>query len=353
MSARCFLSGLALAPGRHAVQQSDLAARLRERIADLPGSSSTTRMIGFVYQRSAIEVRHVEASPEDLNRRGWYRLTNDATLAMSRRALDALFAGQTRAADCDGFISVTSSFAGFPSLTRRLQEALGFPAEALCYDLTGLGCAGPTHALQLACLLVERGLCRNVCVLAVDAMATYGESRRHHTVPSMSQVVAHCLGSDGAAAAVVSHQPGPETRLSWSGCELHSRLWPDSLSENDFTAGEDDQPLIAVGKSIRTRLLDELMPLLEQIGSEPALFHPGGAALMRALAGARPHLAGTLELSSEVLQLDGNLGAASLLWVLDRALRERRTLTPRLRLVALGPGIVSTVLRLDRVEAAR
>lgn len=353
MSARCFLSGLARAPGRHAVSQSEMAARLRQRVADLPGSSSLTRMLGFVYQRSAIEVRHVEASQAEVSGRGWYRLMNDATVAMSRRALEALFAGPTRAADCDGFISVSSSFAGFPSLTRRLQEALGFPAEALCYDLTGLGCAGPTHGLQLASVLIERGLCRNVCVLAVDAMATYGESRRHHTVPTMSQVVAHCLGSDGAAAAVVGCQPSRETLLSWSGCELHSRLWPDALSENDFTAGEDDQPFIAVGKSIRTRLLDELMTLLEEIGAEPALFHPGGAALMRALADARPHLAGTLELSSEVLRLDGNLGAASLLWVLDRALRERRALAPRLRLVALGPGIVSTVLRLDGVEVAQ
>jgi alkylresorcinol/alkylpyrone synthase len=353
VSARRFLNGLTVVPGRHTLPQADLAARFRERLAQLPGSAEVGRMVGFVYGHSTIEARHLEAPLSDLDSRGWYRLVNEATETMGRRALDALFTEGRRAADCDGLVAVSSSFAGFPSLTRRLQQSAGFSPDAVCYDLTGLGCAGPTHGLQLADLLVARGACRNVCVLCVDAMATHGESRRHGTVPTMSQLVAHCLASDGAAAALVGAEPHASTRLSWRRAELSSRLWENALSENDFTASEDGQPFISVGKAIRTRLLDELRPFLDEAAGAPALFHPGGAALMRVLADAYPALGDTLALSSGVLRRNGNIGSASVLWVLDAALRERHPLTPTLRLFALGPGIVSTVLRLDGVETGR
>lgn len=351
VSERAFLNRLAVTPGKRSLAQAELADRMRLRLAAVPGADSIRQMIGFVYGHSGIERRHLEATPEEIAARGWYVAVNEATLAMGRRTLESLFSGGATAGSCDGFIAVSASFAGFPSLTRRLQEAMGFPLDALCYDLTGLGCAGPTHGLELAHILVTTGVCRAVCLLCVDAMGTHGESRCHRTAPTMSQLVAHCLASDGAAAALISREPGDGAVLSWRACRLRSRLWPDALGENDFTASEDGQPFMSVGKAIRTRLTDELEPLLDEIAAEPALFHPGGAALVRALAAARPELGESLELSSAVLRQSGNIGSASLLWVLERALRQRRSLSPRLRLVALGPGIVSTVLRLDGVEA--
>jgi predicted naringenin-chalcone synthase len=167
----------------------------------------------------------------------------------------------------------------------------------------------------------------------------------------MAQVVAHCLASDGAGAVVLGLDPGAKPVLSFREARLRNQLWPDSLDQNDFSADAENQPTMAVGKEIRTRLTDELGPLLDATAlSEPILFHPGGAALMALMAEKWPALAETIAISSHVLTNHGNLGSPSLLWVLARALELEASVTPRLRLVALGPGIVSTLLLLDGVE---
>ncbi len=347
---RCHLERPVVEPGRHAHPQSELAEAFRRRLDGVEGADSIRQMVGFVYEHSSIVRRHLEAELAETRERGdWIRLVNEATLGMARRTLERVFAGGVDPQEIDGLVVVCSSYVGFPSLGRILQEQLGIHPDAVCYDLTGLGCAGPTHGLHLADLLLH-GDRRRVCVVCVDAMATHGESRVHHTVPTMSQVVAHCLASDGAAAVVVSREPSERSVLSWERCEFRSRLWAGTLGENDFTASEDGQPFMAVGKGIRTRLTEELLPVLEGVEPETTLFHPGGAALMRILGEARPDLRSTIDLSSEVLSHHGNIGSASVLWVLDEALRRAMPRGPSLRLVALGPGIVSSMLSLTGVQ---
>ncbi|NVB37534.1 hypothetical protein G6O69_06795 [Pseudenhygromyxa sp. WMMC2535] len=341
-----------VAAGRHAVAQTELAAAMRRRLEALEGTDELRKMVGFIYEHSSIVQRHLELGLDELEaREDWYLAVNEATMSLARRALERLFE-QHQSDELDAMVVVSSSFAGFPSLSRRLQDGMGLRLDAPCYDLAGLGCAGPTHGLHLADMLVRTGAARRVCLLCVDAMGTHGESRVHHQAPTISQVVAHCLASDGAAAVLVSAEPLDGPGLGWEDCRLRSKLWPDSLGENDFTASADNQPFIAVGKAIRTRIVEELGPVINGPDLDPdtALFHPGGAALMRALAMANPQLAPSLAISSGVLEQRGNIGSGSVLWVLHDAWAAGRPLGPRLRLIALGPGIVSTMLCLDGVE---
>ena len=351
-----YLSRPVVVPGRHTYSQRQLAEVFRRRLAELEGSESIRQMVGFVYEHSTIEQRHLEESVEAIEARsGWYRLVNAATLSLARRTLEALLADATLGLEAESFdalVVVSASYAGFPSLSRFLQTEIGMRLDALCYDLTGLGCAGPTHGLHLADMLIQSGACRRVCVICADVMGTHGESRVHNETPNMSQLVAHCLASDGGAAVVLSAEPfGAEgASLSWRSCRLHSHLWPDSLAENDFTASEDNQPLISVGKEIRTRLLPELGPVVERCDPATTYFHPGGASLMRQLGAHFPDFVPTLDISSGVLREHGNIGSASVLWVLHDAWQAGRSFGPTLRLIALGPGIVSTMLELEGVN---
>lgn len=349
---RAYLQRLATAHGAFAHAQADLAEAFRASLDQLEGGQRVAQMVGFVSEHSAIRTRYIEIPDAALDdRRDWYRLVNEANEAMATRVLRGLFQDGAEAARCDGFIVVSSSYSGFPSLSRRLVEPLGLPLDALCFDLAGLGCAGPTQALALAHGLLEQGRCRSVCMLCVDAMGTFARCRRHRRAPTMSQVVAHALASDGAAALIVSRDPGDQPLLCFERSRVDSRLWPGSLDQNDLTADEYNEPLLSVGKDIRTRIGVEIDRVLdgEALG-EPLLLHPGGAALMRLLAERHPQLGPTVDLSMSVLAGHGNLGASSLLWVLQAALRNKVRLSPRLRLLALGPGIVTTCLRLDGVK---
>jgi alkylresorcinol/alkylpyrone synthase len=349
-----FLRGLTVTPGRHAHRQMDLAAALHARLSALPDAQTATKMVGFVYAHSDIRERRFELDLDEIDSRtDWYRMVNEATWSLGHRALLALFSDGLSASQCDGLVVVSSTYAGFPSLSRRLQEPFGFPLSALCFDLTGLGCAGPIQGLLLAHNLVAQGNCRNVCVLCVDAMGTHGQSRRHAKPPAMEQLVAHCLASDGAAAAVVGRDYGPRTLLAYREASIWTRLWSDSLALNDLTASEDNQPLIAVGKDIRTRMTDELSDLLtEEVVRQPLFFHPGGKALMKALEERHPPLRRTAELSLSILDEFGNVGSPSVLFVFKKALEARMRVSPMVRLAALGPGIVTAALCLEGVEEA-
>ena len=349
------LRQLSTVAGAHTYGQARLADELHAALEPLADARSVAQLVRFVYQHSAIAERHLEVPLERAQERGdWVRLVNEATLSLCERSLEQLFAvdGALPASECDGLVAVSSSHVGFPGLTRLVQERLGFPLDALSFDLGALGCAGPTQGLHLATTLVASGACRNVCLVCVDAMGTHGAARRHVRAPSLAQVVAHCLASDGAAALVVGQDPGPKPLLSFRGATLRNQLWPGSLDLNDFTADGDNQPFMSVGKEIRNRIVVELEPIVdaEPLRTAPILFHPGGAALMKLISDRWPALADSVAISCAVLARHGNLGSSSLLWVLAEAIARGAPLTPRLRLAALGPGIVSTLLTLDGVE---
>jgi predicted naringenin-chalcone synthase len=337
-----------LGHGRFAHAQTWLAEELRGKLERLVDGRRSAQMVGFVYEHAAIHTRYTELAIDELDeRRDWVQLVNAANHAMASRVLAEL-AQRDGLADCEALIVASSSYYGFPALSRRLLEGHGLPRSALCFDLAGLGCAGPTHALALAHMLIEQGRCASACVLCVDAMSSMARLRRHTRPPAMSELVAHALASDGAAGLVLARAPGLAPLLSFERARLDTQLWSDSLDQNDLGADAENGPYLAVGKDIRTRLIDELGPLLDDVAlREPLLVHPGGLALMRSLAEQYPALAPSVELSLSVLSGHGNLGASSLLWVLDAALARGVPLRPRLRLVALGPGIVTTCLTLE------
>jgi predicted naringenin-chalcone synthase len=351
-SLRFYLRGLALAKGTHRYSQERLAQELRDRLAHLSGAHSVGQMVNFVFTHSGIRHRHFEMTLEAIDaRRDWYRLVNQAVESMAVRAVEVLRQKDPSVTSCDGLVVVSSSYAGFPSLGRRLQARFGFPPTASCYDLTGLGCAGPTQGLALAQALIEQGACRNVCLVCADAMGTHAQARHHNRLPSTAQLVAHCLASDGAAALSVGRDPGPAPSLRYTSSQLTSRLWEGALDQNDLTADEDNEPMVSVGKEIRDRLIPEFGKLLDaEARATPLLVHPGGAALMRQLKEHYPELSMAADLSLSVLFEHGNLGSPSVLWVLDRALRTRQHLSPSFRMVALGPGIVTTSLLFEGVE---
>lgn len=353
-ASRYFLRRLVVEHGAHAYSQAALADDMRARLRPLPDSRAITQMIGFVYDHSAIQQRHLELEIGEIDRRrDWYRLVNQANYSLASRVLERLVAADAEAGRCDGLVVVSSSYAGFPALSRRLLESAGLPPSTICFDLAGLGCAGPTHGIAMAQALLENGTCSTVHVLCVDAMGTHGQARRHNRVPTMAQLVAHALASDGAAALVLSREPGRSPLFSYESCRLTSLQWPGSLDQNDLTADEDNEPMLSVGKDIRTRIVEELAKVFdEEALASPVLIHPGGAALMRNLGEQYPVLAATAALSMSVLAEHGNLGASSLLWVLERALARGEKISPRLRLVALGPGIVTTSLLIEGVRGA-
>jgi predicted naringenin-chalcone synthase len=178
-------------------------------------------------------------------------------------------------------------------------------------------------------------------------MGSYGGCAWFIKPPDVSQIVAHALASDAASSMVLRRIENEGSR-SWHDASLKSHMWPHTLVDNDLTVDALGSPLISVGNGIRKHVGDEVSSFLNAWMKEGSvLFHPGGRALVDTLAQICPHYAQSFELSKSVLDDVGNVGAASLCLVLERALNAKMVHENRLGLFALGPGIVSTLLILD------
>ncbi len=343
-----YITHLSTELGQHRIYQEDLADHLRTRFNDDEFWTEARRQTTFVYDRSGIKQRYWERwNPDALNELGWEKHVNQAVFDLTERCLLKMKNGGWRPENSGALIVVSSTYQGFPSLSRRVAIRMGFDPDAVCFDLAGLGCAGPTHALYLAHLLMADDKYDEVTVVCVDAMGSYGGCAWFMKPPDVSQIVAHALSSDAASSMVLRRNEKSESR-SWKNASLKSHMWPNTLVDNDLAVDDSGSPFISVGNGIRHHVGDEVPSSLKKWMQEGAvLFHPGGRALMDTLSGRCPEHAKSLELSKSVLDDVGNVGAASLCLVLERALDAKMIQENRLGLFALGPGIISTLLILD------
>ncbi|WP_394849918.1 hypothetical protein LZC95_20980 [Pendulispora brunnea] len=285
--------------------------------------------------------RHFEIAPEELEgRTDWATVLSEASHRMALRALG----GVPDLMNLDALVVVSSSFFGYPGLARRLQVALRLPEECTCLDIGNAGCVGATQGWYVADALLQRGH-RRVCVVASDAVGAMACSPIESPSPSVEEIVARCLGSDGAAAVVLHATDTREKSLfAYRACKLRTRLWgTETLDWNVLRATQNSLDF-RIAKEIRDRVVPEASAILK--GDPGTVFlHPGGRALLDHLQDAG--IVGT-ELARTDLE-DGNFGSSAVLRVLARGLERGVPLESTVFLVTFGPGKATSVLELQGV----
>lgn len=360
-SGRFHLRAIATAPGAHSYPQGEMHADFRARVSRIPGAESLFDKIKATYDNSAVDTRHLEFSLAEIDKMretmGWHPIVRKTLLSLGKRAIERVFAAEGAGAgpaDCDAIVVVSSNYDGFPGLSRQLAEAIGFRQNALFYDLGSLGCGGANHGINLAHMLMATGQCKTVCVLCMDALGTHIQARRYKQPPSVSEIVARVLPSDGAVAMLLSTEPGPRPAFSYGGIDFKLYAWRNSADYMVATTDDDGEPFGHIGKDIRNRLIDESFALLGgDVLDDPICVHPGGIALVRRIAEFAPKLGRTAGISLDVLRENGNMSAPTVLFVLARALQVGLPIEPRLRLLAFGPGVYTTLLCFQDVATSR
>lgn len=259
----------------------------------------------------------------------------DLLIEAAKRALDE--AGLPVEA-VDEIVTVCSSGIATPSLDARVAERLGFRDDVLRTPLFGLGCAGGVLGLSRAAAAARAAPGNVVLLLVVELCSlTFRLADK-----SKANLVASALFGDGAAAAVIGTDlDGPA--LGASG----EQRWPDTLDVMGWDVADDGLGVlfsIKVPEFARTgmraatdRFLDRHRQTRADI--DRYICHPGGAKVIDGLEEALELAPGALADSRGVLRDCGNMSAATVLFVLERALAEpgwRRGLV-----TALGPGFTA------------
>jgi alkylresorcinol/alkylpyrone synthase len=340
------LASIATAVPPHVLRQQDVVAGATQLFA---GSYRDWARLTPVYANAEIDTRY-SCVPID-----WYQqahgfgernrlFVENALVLLERAAREALDKAGLAAADIDGIVTVCTSGIATPALDAQLMERLPFRRDVMRLPIFGLGCAGGLLGLSRTALLARAEPHKKYLYLVVELC---GLTFRHAD-RTKSNIIATALFGDGAAAAVI-------------GCGLQGpalgaaaeHTWPDTLDIMGWDVRDDGLAVV---------LSRDLPTFVRKYAAEPAerflsgndltfadidrfVSHPGGAKVLEALEECFGLAPGGLADSRAILREYGNMSAATVMFVLQRALASGQK--GRYLLSTMGPGFTAGYMLMD------
>jgi alkylresorcinol/alkylpyrone synthase len=275
-----------------------------------------------------------------------------------RVARDCLRQAAVAAGDVDLVISVSCTGVMIPSFDAYLVDALGLRRDVRRLPITELGCVGGAAAVARAHDFLRGFPAARALVVAVELPSL--SLQRLDTSPG--NLVSSAIFGDGAAAVLlegdeVQGQPGAGARAGAArvvGTLCHT--FPASTFALGFDLHEDGfHPVLAkeVPALLRAEVAALVAGLLASAGRAGSVvgahvLHPGGKKVLGAVEEALGLRREDTQPSWDVLREYGNQSSASVLFVLDRWLRDRCPRPGTLGVMAaFGPGLTAELLLLE------
>jgi alkylresorcinol/alkylpyrone synthase len=309
-------------------------------------------------ENSRVERRYLVRPVDDLIRARGLRESNDwyreAVRDLGTRALrEALDRAGVAPREVDALVVSASTGFMIPSLDVYLVNELGLRPSTRRIPFATLGCAGGAGGLlRSAEALWARGEGATVAFVTVETPTlTFRVGDR-----SMANAISSVLFGDGAAAAVLRGTPPARpclrvrTGRSW--------LQRDTYGVMGFVLGDDGYQVI-LSPDVPERAAHELPDRIDELcraagatRSDLRFFaiHPGGARVLERVTGALRLDADVTRAAWGVYRDHGNMSGPTVLFVLERILRDSPPEPGSLGLLlAFGPGFSAEMALLEAV----
>jgi alkylresorcinol/alkylpyrone synthase len=338
---------LATAVPQRTVEQHEAKVRAREAWG---GNKALFDRLASVFDNAGIATRHIVA-PQDwyLQDHGWHDRN-----ALYLEASDELFVEAASAAiekaglspsAIDGVVTVSTTGIATPSLEARAGPRIGLRRNVRQVPVFGLGCAGGVNGLAATARFAAAEPGTNWLFVTIETCSI--SIRLDGDDPAA--IVATALFGDGAAAAVVSAGEHSIARIAGSA----EKQWPDTLRIMGWDVEDPGLSVVfdrAIPPFIEQHLAEAVDELCAEIGIKRAdvdrfCCHPGGVKVIDAIETALDLNQGELNLEREVLRDYGNMSAPTVMFVLERLLKQG--LPKRVMMTAFGPGFTCAGLLLE------
>ena len=297
-----------------------------------------------IFENASINTRYFAKPPAWYKEERSFREMNEIfaqealelSLKASRCAIER---AEIKKDDIGMVVFVSSTGIVTPSLDAKIIEELNLPSQTKRLPIWGLGCAGGVAGVARAAEL-SLSLNGKAVLLVAAELCSLTFQRNDY---SKSNLVATSIFADGAAAAVITHEPCGK-KLSLYGS--HSML---------FQGTEDIMGWDVVDTGLKVRFSRDIPALvrqnLPQVLSNAAnewgitikdlvhyVVHPGGTKVLTAYAESLGISSGRLYSAQKILNDYGNMSSATVLFVLERFLEVTPATGDFGVMLALGPG---------------
>lgn len=343
------IEAIATAVPPYSLDQNDVTRRVELVLG--PKSQEYARLIPL-FANTGIERRYSCVPIE------WYESLHDwpernriylesAIDLLTQATQSALQQANRTAEEIDAIVAVSTTGIATPSLDALLMERMGLRRTISRLPIFGLGCGGGTIGLARAATMARSHPGSLVLLLVVELCALC--FRRDDF--TKSNIVATALFGDGAAATLLSSESdGPavvgEGEYTWPE-SLDVMGW-DVTSEGFKAIFSRDIPDLVTNelREVAVAFLANRGLTLRDV--DRFICHPGGAKVLDALESAYELSPGTLTESRDVLRDYGNMSAATVMFVLERALNNGASHWNRALVSALGPGFTAGFTLLEK-----
>jgi alkylresorcinol/alkylpyrone synthase len=301
-----------------------------------------------LYANTGIDKRYA-CQPQEwyLKPHGWEERSDaycrHALDLLEQAARDALEAAGLAIPDIDVLVVNTITGIAVPSLDARLIDRMGFRSDVERLPIFGFGCGGGVAGLSRAARLARAAPGANVLFLTIDLCSLC----LRIDDPSIEMFVSAALFGDGAVGVVLRAAPKGPTALSgqparifasgehlWRGTE---RIMGWDMKHDGFGVVLSPQLPSLMQNHLGGALsgfLDKHELTVEDF--DGFLFHPGGRKVLETARDVLGLGENDLRHSWSVLRDYGNMSSATVLFVLDEAIRKGAK--GRHLLAAFGPG---------------
>jgi alkylresorcinol/alkylpyrone synthase len=316
-------------------------------------SSKRKSVIAEIYANAQVETRYASVPAEWYAQDRSFEEKNDLYIETSlgllkRVATESLDAAHLDFSDIDTIVTVSTTGIAVPTLDTRLMQELPFRRNVQRLPLFGFGCAGGALGLARAASSAQIEPGSHVLCLVVELCTlTFCPDDQ-----SFGNIIATALFGDGAGAAVLTTDGTGPLVTGWG-----EHTWLGTLDILGWHATQRGlqvklgRTLPSVARDGIREVTDEFLAAagIELDDIDEFVCHPGGAKVLDALEAAFGLPAGGLVHARAILREYGNMSAATVLFILKRAMAAPARAKPggRYLMTGLGPGFCIGFLLLE------
>jgi alpha-pyrone synthase len=266
--------------------------------------------------------------------------------ALGRKAVDALGLDAAQKKSISHLVVATCTGFSAPGIDLELVNRCGLSPSVERTVIGFMGCYAAINALKIAHHIVRSTPTANVLVVCLELCTLHFQD-----TDNLDRLLTFLLFGDGCAAALISAAP-----VGIALDSFHAEVVPtasDQITWNIRDAGFDMVLSGKVPATITGALRDGADRVLSGRPSTAIdiwAVHPGGRSVLDAVEYAFGLERSSLRTSREVLRDFGNMSSATILFVLERLMRDKASHGANGCALAFGPGLTAETM-LFRIAA--